>query len=823
MEESLRFGAVEVRPAQRQVLVDGQPAALGARPFDLLLMLLEHRDRVVTKDELIGKVWAGLVVEENNLQVQISALRKLLGVGAIATVPARGYRFVAVPDRLGAAEAGPPAGPGLEPGLAAPLPRLRTRFFGRERERKRALAHLRDGALLTLTGIGGSGKTRLALELAREAQATQTAQAAQAAQADFPDGVAFIDLAAVGDGQDVGAIVANGLGIRELPGTPVLQLLLERLRTSRLLLVLDNCEHLIEPVTALVEALLDRCAALRVLVTSREALGVAGEQVQPVGALALAGPEDIAALEACDAVQLFVDRARLVAPDFQVTSGNAAALHEVCRRLDGIPLALELAAARLNVLSVEQLKARLDDRFRLLAGGRRALPRQQTLDGVVRWSYEHLSEPEQRLLQRLSVFSGGSTIEAAVYVCEGEAAEHEVIEQLSSLAQKSLIGLTEGAAQPRHLMLETVRLFALERLDESGQAGVARDRHLAFFAQWAEALRKHADTKVRSGADAVLDAERDNLIAALRYGADGGAADTAWRLAEGLGGYWGHCGLYEVGYALLEAMFAATQASLQGVARVKALQALQARAVDVGQWQRTLSLANEQLELARTLGDRNAEFSALSGSVTAALALGEAARAWSHIEAMEALSAHLPERVPILWHYKAVSLHALGRLDEAEPLYLQALQEAVAGGHPGRVINKTVNLALLSLARPDVEGARRWLERAIEARTRSDQGVYGMGHILLIAAALHAAGGGWEAAARLHGAAEAHLRRTGQRMEPIDMAPLEPFLAQARTAISAEQHAQAFEAGGALDPEAVLKLAADCLPRAAAGPAERNQ
>jgi tetratricopeptide (TPR) repeat protein len=270
-------------------------------------------------------------------------------------------------------------------------------------------------------------------------------------------------------------------------------------------------------------------------------------------------------------------------------------------------------------------------------------------------------------------------------------------------------------------------------------------------------------------------------------------------------------------------MFAATESSLHGATRVKALQALQACANAVGQWQRSLTLGNEQLELARALGDRNAEFSALGGGVTAALALGEAARAWSHIEAMEALCAQLPERVRILWHYKAVTLHALGRLDEAEPLFLRALEEAIASGRQGRVVNEAVNLALLSLSRPDVEGARRWLERAIEARTRSDQGDYGAGHILLIAAALHAAGGGWEAAARLHGAAEAHLRRTGQRMEPIDMAPLEPFLAQARTAISAEQHARAFEEGRELDPRAVLKLAADCLPRGAGGSAERSQ
>jgi len=319
----------------------------------------------------------------------------------------------------------------------------------------------------------------------------------------------------------------------------------------------------------------------------------------------------------------------------------------------------------------------------------------------------------------------------------------------------------------------------------------------------------------------VLDADRDNLIAALRYGADGGPAESAWRLAEGLEIYWEHCGLYEVGHALLDAMFAATGSGLQGATRVKALQALQESTFKVGQWERTLSLADEQLQLARTLGDRDAEFHALRSIVGAALALGDAQRAWSHVELVEALCAHSPVRAQNLWHYQAETLRALGRLDEAEPLYLQALHERVASGRRGSIINEAINLALLSLARPDPEGARRWIERAIDERARGDMGVYGVGHILLVAAALHAADGGWESAARLHGAAEAHLRRIGQRLEPIDLAPLEPFLAQARSAIAAEQHARAFDEGRALDQPSILLLAAACLPRrrgAAASP-----
>jgi predicted ATPase/DNA-binding winged helix-turn-helix (wHTH) protein len=799
IDDVVRIGAVEVRTAQRQVLVDGRPAAIGARAFDVLLMLLEHRDRVVTKDELIARVWAGLVVEENNLQVQISALRRLLGAGAIATVPARGYRFVATADPGSASVASAAAAAASARGLALGLPNLRTHFFGRAREKRQALAHLRHGALLTLIGIGGSGKTRLALEVARDAQTAH------------PDGVAFVDLAAVGDAQDVGAMVANALGIREVAGTPVVRLLQERLRTSRLLLVLDNCEHLLEPVATLVDALLGHCGELRVMVTSREALGIAGEQVQPVGALELANADDVAALRDCDAARLFADRARLVAPDFQVDAGNAAALHEVCRRLDGIPLALELAAARLNVLSVEQLRARLDDRFRLLSGGRRALPRQQTLDAVVRWSYEHLNAAEQRLLQRLSVFSGGSTIEAAVSVSAPEASEHEVIEQLSSLAAKSLIGLASDAREPRHPMLETVRLYALERLDGDGRAGEARDRHLAFFAKRAEELIAHSDPRVRENADAVLDADRDNLIAALRYGAHGGAPIQTWRLARALEGYWETFGLCELGHSLIEAMWAATAPGLDGVTRAMALRATRESALETGRYPRVMQLAEEHLQLARALGDQGEEFNALRGIAVAALALNDAPRAWSQVESMEALCAGRPERARTARHFRAEILRSLGRLDEAELLFRQNLDEAIASGRQGSIVNGAVALALIALARPELASARRWTERAIDVRARSDQGLYGIAHILLIAAALHAADRDWDMAARLHGAADAHLQHTGQRIEPIDMAPLEPFLSQARTALPPDAYAKAFDAGRALSQQSIVSLAAHCL------------
>ncbi|HEY2560068.1 MAG TPA: winged helix-turn-helix domain-containing protein [Caldimonas sp.] len=806
MEDALHFGAVEVRAAQRQVLVDGRPAAIGARAFDVLLVLLEHRDRVVTKDELIGKVWEGRIVEENNLHVQIGALRKFLGVGAIATIPGRGYRFVAQPE-AGALPKVTEATEEAGRGLAAGLPQQRTLFFGRDREKRKALAALRDNPLLALIGIGGSGKTRLALELAREAEAQLPDV--------VPDGVAFLDLAAIGDPQDVDALVASGLGILEVPGTPIRQLLLQRLRASRRLLVLDNCEHLLEQVAGLVDALLSHCEGLRVLVTSREALGLEGERVQPVGALTLAAAEDLAALKDCDAARLFADRARLVNPEFDIDERNAAAVHEVCRRLDGIPLALELAAARLSVLSVDQLRDRLDDRFRLLTGGRRALPRQQTLDAVVRWSYEHLSVDEQRLLQRLAVFSGGSTVEAAVFVSGEDVSEPQVIDALSGLAAKSLIALDSDGHQPRHRMLETMRLFALEQLDLSGRAGEARGRHLAFFEKRARDLVEHPDPAVRSSAPSRLDADRDNLITALRHGANDGDPRTAWGLARSLTRYWETSGTAEVGYSLLESMLSARGAETHGETRVMALAALIDTAVRTGRFERTKQLADEQLRLARSLGDQGGAFRALERLVAARLALDDAAGAWSDVASMEALAADWPGGLRGARHMKAETLRAMGRLNDAEPLYRQNLDEGVSGGHAHHIILAAINLALLSLARPDLDAARKWVERIIEVRTQGDYGVYGVAFILLVAAALHTADRNEQEAVRLHGAAEAHLLRIGQRLEPLDMAPLAPFLTTARSAMPADAFEEAFDEGRALNQRSILLLAADCLPRRA--------
>ncbi|HEV7126313.1 MAG TPA: helix-turn-helix domain-containing protein, partial [Ktedonobacterales bacterium] len=367
------------------------------------------------------------------------------------------------------------------PTVPTNLPLALTSFVGREREIATVRRLLSQTRLLTLTGAGGCGKTRLALEVAR----TLAHEAPQGVV--YAEGIWLVELAALSDGTRVVQTVATVLGVRERPGRSLLDSLTAFLGAKHVLLLLDNCEHLLGACAALADALLRVCPRLTVLTTSREALGIGGERPWRVPSLGLPDPRGGLTLEqaaACEAVQLFVQRAQVVRMDFTLTGRQVMLAAQACRRLDGIPLALELAAARLAVLSLDQLATRLDDRFRLLTGGSRtALPRQQTLRATLDWSYDLLGEPERLLLQRLSVFAGGWTLEAAEAICAGE-----VLDLLAGLVAKSLVLLEEGATDARYRMLETVRQYARERLVAAGKAPRLQDRHL----DWCQALAGQA-------------------------------------------------------------------------------------------------------------------------------------------------------------------------------------------------------------------------------------------------------------------------------------------------------------------------------------------
>ncbi len=413
----------------------------------------------------------------------------------------------------------PPTAP--ERGLPSPL----SSFVGREREKAAVRQLLVTSRLVTLTGMGGCGKTRLAIQVAAEVAG------------EFQDGAYLVDLAALTEPSLVAPSVASTLGLCEQPGWTAAEILAEYLAHMRLLLILDNCEHLVQACAALAEHLLQSCPDLVILATSREPLGISGEYTFPVPVFPppeLTSPLSLETLLQTDAVRLFADRASAVEPSWKLTEENAPGVVAICRQLDGIPLAIELAAARAKALSAEEIAARLDDRFSLLTlGSRTAMPRQRTLRGAVDWSYDLLSGREQELFRRLAVFCGGWSLQAAESVC-GDAGASEVLDTLSQLVTKSLVSTENGGGHVRYRMLETIRLYARDRLIQAGELDPLRDRHLHYYCD----LVQEAEPHLR-GAEQVdwfprLEMEFDNIRAALEWSLDTGQAGATSRAEAGL-------------------------------------------------------------------------------------------------------------------------------------------------------------------------------------------------------------------------------------------------------------------------------------------------
>ena len=538
--DSVRFGRFELRPGQRLLLADGVPLAVGARAFDLLLVLVAERKRVVSHQELLALVWPGLVVEENNLRQHVSGLRKFLGAHALTTVPGRGYRFTLLLDEgPGEATSLPAAKPTSQRGLPANKPTL----IGRENDLSAVLALLADTHLLTLVGAGGVGKTRLALEVA------------DCAGAGFADGVCFVELAPVTDPSLLVRTIAGVLDVHEEATRPLIDTLLDVLRRRSVLLILDNCEHLIESCASFAELVLHQSRGARTLATSREALGVAGEVAWRLPSLSTAPPDapgSVGEFLAFPASRLFVERAQAVAPGFRLTAANVSAVARVCHQLDGIPLALELAAARVSSMTIEQLAERLDNRFALLTRGRRtALLRHQTLRSLIDWSHDLLAAPERVLLRRLSQFAGGWTLEAAEAVCSASPiARDEVLDLLAQLVEKSLVvmdapgdvpsrPLTDHPnAGPRYRLLETIRQYGMEKLLVANELEDTRRRHLADCSELAERIRPMLTRAEQLHWHARAEAELDNFRQALQWSLRSGQAEEGLRLFNSLTRFW---------------------------------------------------------------------------------------------------------------------------------------------------------------------------------------------------------------------------------------------------------------------------------------------
>lgn len=415
------------------------------------------------------------------------------------------------------------------------LPIQLTSFIGREKELREIKSRFATTRLLTLTGVGGTGKTRLALQVGADVLD------------DFHDGVWLIELAPISDAEFVPQAIATALNLREQPGRAVVDLLKDSLARKNSLLIPDNCEHLIEACAQISDTLLRAAPQLKILATSREALGIAGESTFPVPSLDLpqasqTSPESLSQYEA---VRLFIERAVAVQPNFHVTNQNAPAVAQICFRLDGIPLALELAAARVRGMSVEQIASRLDDRFRLLTGGSRtALPRQRTLQAAIDWSYKLLSEQERVLLQRLSVFVGGWSLEAAEFICSGAGLDSsEILDLLLRLVDKSLVVAQASEINSRYHWLETIRQYAQEKLVEAGETEFIRDQHLEFFSEFVARLEPRIRSAELPIALAELEADYDNVRAAIQWALNKNV-QKGMRMAAELVQFWRMRGLH---------------------------------------------------------------------------------------------------------------------------------------------------------------------------------------------------------------------------------------------------------------------------------------
>jgi predicted ATPase/class 3 adenylate cyclase len=580
------------------------------------------------------------------------------------------------------------------------LPLQLTSFVGREDRLRQVTQLIGDDRLVTLTGVGGSGKTRLAIQAAAELVET------------FDDGVWLVELAPLADEALLPQAVASALDFSGLEGNS-LQSLQQFLAHRRLLLVLDNCEHLLDGAAELVERLLTAAPGLHILATSREGLAIAGERLVQVPSMAtgsrLAGPTDWEELAQAEAIQLFAERASSVQPDFELTAESVKAVVDICRRVDGMPLAIELAAARTRHLTVDQIAQRLGDRFRLLTGGSRtALPRQQTLLATVEWSYDLLDASERKLFDRLAAFRGGFDLEAAEAVCAfGDLAVDDVLDLLGHLVDKSLVVATaESEGATRFHMLETLRLFTLGKLNESGDADVTRAGHARHFSSLARAAAPMLETPEMATWLRIVEREHDNLRAALDWMLESGDSSSAMSTITDLSvWFWFIRRHHEEAYSWHERSLAQRRGSPPDLVAT-ALAKASMHAARTERDEQAAELAEEALDLSRQTGAETAEIISL-------WTLGDVAQRRyepdGHERFGEALEAaeKAEDRVWIcrLCQFLAWSADGAGRTDDARRYNARAIGAGQASGWPMGLAEALGHGAELALADGDLDRA----------------------------------------------------------------------------------------------------------------------
>ncbi len=682
------------------------------------------------------------------------------------------------------------------------LPRQLTSFIGREKEMAEVKRLLSTAYLVTLTGSGGAGKTRLALQVAADVVN------------DYPDGVWLAEFAPLADPALIPKAVATVLNVPEQPGRDMTETLVDALRPKALLLLFDNCEHLLAACRDLAGTLLRKCPHLRILATSREGLGVPGETLWRVPSLSV--PEDVrhlpppGELVLFDAVRLFVDRAVATAPGFAVTGQNAPAVAQVCQRLDGIPLAIELAAARVSVLAVKQIAARLDDRFKLLTGGSPTLlPRHQTLHAAIDWSYQLLSETERVLLRRLSVFAGGWSLEAAESVCAGgSVGVAAVLDLLTSLVAKSLVLAETQRGEARYRLLETVRQYSMSRLLDSGEADAVRRRHRDWYVSLAEqAFPEYFGPRATLWVQQ-LETEHDNLRTAVEWSrAEKDGAEAGLRLTGNL--WWflvkqGH--LSEAREWLEGALARRTEAPT--VVLPRALRGASQLAWRRGDYELATTLATDGLAICRELGDRNESALLFLNLGIAALRRGDFEQAAAMCTECLNISREMGNR----W-VSGEALWGLGSVEQlrrnperAIALYTESLADHMEAGDRW-AIGK--NLCEMGTAAHDLHDYARALACYKDSLTIVTE----IGDRSLIAACLEGlakvalSAGHHDKTARLFGAVESLRQSLEWRRSPAFQLSHDHAVASMRAALGDVAFAAMWATGRAMTPEQAIEYA----------------
>ncbi len=680
------------------------------------------------------------------------------------------------------------------------LPVPLTSFIGREREMGEVKRMLSTTRLLTLIGTGGMGKTRLAIQVATDLSS------------EYKDGAWWVDLVALSDPALVPQAVAKSLGILELPNVPLIETLADALCSRHVLLVLDNCEHLVSSVAQLADTLLGSCASLRILTTSREALSISGEMVWRVPSLSLPQlepPPSFKELDQYESARLFVERARAANSELALTERNALPIAQICERLDGIPLAIELAAARVKTLSVQQIATRLDDRFNLLTrGSRTALPRHQTLRATIDWSYELLSEPEKILYRRLSVFAGGWTLEAAEAVCASEGLDTgQVLGLLERLVDKSLVIVEEREGAARYRMLETIRQYATERLTDAGESDAVHRRHLVFYLQMAD----ESGPKLLQAEQSIvldrLELEIDNLRTAVDW-AQEHQVIAALRLVSSIPRFWFIRAHHKEGLERLRTILSIPEAKEPSLARLNALNAYLFMLWPEGQLAGFQPVIDEALALGAMLGDRWNTAYALLWQGVSRTASADNTLARSSLEQSLGIFSELGDTIYSGWVLVFLGevelLH--GNTPHAEALYEQAIPMLEGTKDYPFIAIPLRRLGQLALFQGDLEKAGRLVRKSLE-NNWAVHDYRGIAACLAAIGALGMANGQTTRATALFGAADTIVEFIRTPILLFDQQQSERNVAAARAQLDPATFEAAWVKGRAMSMEQAIAYA----------------